>query len=137
MSERADFPSEYSCECTKGWTLRRCDKPNLCLSHPCHYNATCLIRESGDYECLCDPGWPCAKTITAVEIAVYVLSMGFLVVLAVVVVVSLLIYLKQRKTVSIDLIRLVGIRYNFVNQREFRFFPIQRHQVVGLKSIPN
>ncbi|KAI6655616.1 hypothetical protein LOD99_2114 [Oopsacas minuta] len=95
--EIEDFSSEYSCECTEEWALRRCDKPNLCLSQPCHYNATCQIKENGDYECLCEPGWRCSQILTPGEISAVVLSI--VIILLIIAVVSLIVcvYLMQKR----------------------------------------
>ena len=97
VSESVDFPSEYSCECTEEWILRRCDEPNLCLSQPCHPNATCQIGENGGYECLCQPGWPCDQSLTAGEISAIVLSTAIIVLTIVCLVLILIIYLKWRR----------------------------------------
>ncbi|KAI6647555.1 hypothetical protein LOD99_8732 [Oopsacas minuta] len=54
-----DFTVEYSCECTEAWSMRRCDIPHVCYSQPCPFNTSCIAKDNGEFECICQPEWPC------------------------------------------------------------------------------
>ncbi|XDV50809.1 hypothetical protein PO909_019819 [Leuciscus waleckii] len=64
----------WQCTCMDGWGGRFCDKDIYVCSgeQPCQNGATCVLSESGDYNCLCPEGFhgrdcelktgPCQKT---------------------------------------------------------------------------
>ncbi|XP_051504499.1 protein delta homolog 2-like [Myxocyprinus asiaticus] len=64
----------WQCTCMDGWAGRFCDKDIYVCSReqPCQNGATCVLNESGEYNCLCPEGFhgrdcelktgPCQKT---------------------------------------------------------------------------
>ncbi|XP_051946511.1 protein delta homolog 2-like [Xyrauchen texanus] len=64
----------WQCTCMDGWAGRFCDKDIYVCSReqPCQNGATCVLNESGEYNCLCTEGFhgrncelktgPCQKT---------------------------------------------------------------------------
>lgn len=64
----------WQCTCMDGWTGRFCDKDIYVCSRekPCKNGATCVLNDSGEYNCLCPEGFhgrdcelktgPCQKT---------------------------------------------------------------------------
>ncbi|KAM8852639.1 protein delta homolog 2 [Synchiropus picturatus] len=48
----------WQCQCSAGWGGRFCDKDlQACSQLPCLNGATCVIEDTGDYSCLCPPGF--------------------------------------------------------------------------------
>ncbi|XP_036362858.1 uncharacterized protein LOC115216258 [Octopus sinensis] len=46
----------YSCNCTNGFTGRKCEKMvDLCAPNPCYFNSTCTVKGS-TFECNCPAG---------------------------------------------------------------------------------
>uniref|UniRef100_A0A183B535 EGF-like domain-containing protein n=1 Tax=Echinostoma caproni TaxID=27848 RepID=A0A183B535_9TREM len=45
------------CSCTIGYTGRRCEHRDPCVTNPCHSHGRCISNNLGHFRCACESGW--------------------------------------------------------------------------------
>ena len=81
--------------------MRRCDIPNVCYSQPCPYNNSCIVRENGEFECICLTGWKCSLHPETHELDPWIvaaIALSGVVSLILVALFVVLLYVNLRKT---------------------------------------
>ncbi|TPP62143.1 hypothetical protein FGIG_02108 [Fasciola gigantica] len=51
------YGSKPVCNCSTGYTGRRCEHRDPCATNPCHSHGRCISNNLGQFHCDCESGW--------------------------------------------------------------------------------